>query len=193
MRGLYLLFALILISHSTSSACDETIKLGDSTYTISDEWCGKEIDTSDVPKYEDLGQIPKEFTYKESKIYITKEARDAFVEMAEAAKIDSVNLLVQSGFRSRGYQAKLVRDRLEKGKKFSTVIKYVAPPGYSEHELGNSIDLKSPGYLFSKSDAYAWLKENGEKYGFIERYPKDNDHLKSWEPWHWAYDPTILK
>lgn len=189
-KPVLLVSLLAAICMSAASACDETVKIGDSTYAIDDIWCGLRVDTTRIPVYEDLGKIPKQFCYNENKIYIRKDARDAFVAMAEAALEDSVTLLVQSGYRSAGYQASLVKKRMLTGKTFAEVIRYVAPPGYSEHELGNSIDLKAVKTQFYQSAAYAWLKEHAAQYGFIERYPKDNTTLKSWEPWHWTYIGT---
>ncbi|WP_244876743.1 M15 family metallopeptidase [Winogradskya consettensis] len=50
-----------------------------------------------------------------------------------------------------------------------------AKPGTSEHGWGMATDLDL------NSKAQAWMRENGEKYGFHENVPR--------EPWHWAYRP----
>ena len=181
---LLLLFLLIFTTHTY--ACDETIKLGDSTYTIIDEWCGLQIDTTLIPVYDDLGRISYDYTFDSSKIYIRKDARDAYEKMAEAAKKDTIDLIAQSGFRSRGYQARVIKRRMTEGKTFAQIIKFVAPPGYSTHEIGNAVDLKAFTTTFAESKAYAWLKENAHNFGFSETYPKDNNRL-AWEPWHWEY------
>lgn len=50
----------------------------------------------------------------------------------------------------------------------------VPPPGYSEHELGLSVDLADaslPDEEQASSGMYAWLAENAWRHGFIQRYP----------------------
>ena len=68
---------------------------------------------------------------------------------------------------------------------------FSADQGYSEHQLGTAIDLTTPklgnNYTsIDKSDAYAWLLENGWKFGFVESYPKNNSYYV-YEPWHWRF------
>ncbi len=48
----------------------------------------------------------------------------------------------------------------------------MAPPGTSLHRYGTELDLGPPG-------AYAWLKANARRFGFIHRY--------AWEPWHYGF------
>lgn len=140
-----------------------------------------------IPVYEDFGLISKKFCFEETKIYIRKKAQIAFEKMALAASKDSIKLIVKSGFRSVGYQKKLIKKRIEKGESFEYIITYVAPPGYSEHHTGLAVDLTTPDEKYSNSKAYLWLKKNASKFGFIESYPKGNNTLKTWEPWHWYY------
>ncbi len=45
-------------------------------------------------------------------------------------------------------------------------------PGTSLHRYGTELDLGPPG-------AYAWLKANARRFGFIHRY--------AWEPWHYGF------
>lgn len=65
--------------------------------------------------------------------------------------------------------------------------------GYSEHQLGTTIDftnLKSGSSFsdstFEKSPAFKWLSENAYKYGFELSYPKNNSYYV-YEPWHWRF------
>ena len=188
------IFLFILVSTSVVYAeCNETITIDSVKYKISKEWCGQKIDTLLIPKYEDLSLIPGKFCSKDYKIYIRAEAAKAFVEMAKAALKDSVIILAKSGFRSPSYQKQMIRKRLKEGQKFEAIIKYVAPPGYSDHSLGLALDLSTTTYPFFESKAYKWLKKHAAKYKFYEQYPKDNKTLKTWEPWHWKYDSTLSK
>lgn len=69
---------------------------------------------------------------------------------------------------------------------------FSADQGYSEHQLGTTVDLSSPtsGFVleikFEDTPAFAWLKDNAYKYGFVLSYPKGNAYYQ-YEPWHWRF------
>ncbi len=105
------------------------------------------------------------------------------------ANSDGVKLLVASGYRSFATQSSL--------KSGYTVIygtganKFSADQGYSEHQLGTTVDfttekLGSNFSTFGSDSAYQWLLENAYNYGFILSYPAKNTYYK-FEPWHWRY------
>lgn len=188
MKSFLIFLGLALFSFSANAeGCKETVKIDSVEYSINKRWCGKKIDTAIIPVYEDFGLIDKQFCFEETKIYIRKEAQIAFEKMANKAMKDSVKLIVKSGFRSIKYQKQLIRKRIKEGESFQYIITYVAPPGYSEHHTGLAVDLTAIDKKYSNSKAYAWLKENASKFGFIESYPEGNNTLKTWEPWHWYY------
>ena len=53
-----------------------------------------------------------------------------------------------------------------------------AKPGTSEHGWGMATDLDL------NSKALSWMKQNGEKYGFVNNVAREN--------WHWAYKPKSV-
>jgi len=76
-----------------------------------------------------------------------------------------------------------------------------APPGYSEHQLGTTIDFGSPElaeiigedlqfhtYFYQTSEGQ-WLLENAHRYGFTLSYPREAFDLTGfyYEPWHYRY------
>ncbi|MBR5616073.1 MAG: M15 family metallopeptidase, partial [Clostridia bacterium] len=71
----------------------------------------------------------------------------------------------------------------------------VDTPGYSEHHLGTSVDIKlysDSGVTYTLDDEpgyFAWLKENCWKYGYILRYPAEKATVTgvSYEPYHFRY------
>lgn len=68
---------------------------------------------------------------------------------------------------------------------------FSADQGYSEHQLGTTLDfstskLKTLSTQFDKTDAYTWLSGNAYKFGFILSYPKGNSYYQ-YEPWHWRF------
>ncbi len=186
MRYLFIFF-LFFSLFSLSNACDETIMIDSVEYSIDDVWCGKLIDTMLIAKYEDLSRISDSLCFKDYRIYIRTDAKIAFTKMAQAALADSVFFTAKSGFRSPSYQKQMIKRRLEEGKTFAEVIRFVAPPGYSGHSTGYSLDIATDSYPFAKSKAYEWLSVHANSFGFFETYPKGNKTLKTWEPWHWEY------
>ena len=69
--------------------------------------------------------------------------------------------------------------------------KFSADQGYSEHQLGTTVDfttmsLGTTNITFAKMPSYAWLEANAYKYGFILSYPKNNTYY-IYEPWHWRF------
>ena len=63
-------------------------------------------------------------------------------------------------------------------------------PGCSDHNLGLAVDIGTTNAsVFENSEAFAWLMEHAEDYGFVLRYPKDKVDITKvkYEPWHWRY------
>jgi len=74
----------------------------------------------------------------------------------------------------------------------------VNPPGKSEHQTGLAADIctnemvNQYGSLpeqFAQTEAYSWLYEHCDEYGFILRYPEDKEDVTgiTFEPWHYRY------
>jgi LAS superfamily LD-carboxypeptidase LdcB len=107
-----------------------------------------------------------------------------------AATQEGIPLSVLSAYRSFGTQA-----TLKAGYKVTfgagTANKFSADQGYSEHQLGSTVDFTTPTAgetltNFDKTSAYTWLTTNAYKYGFILSYPKNNTFYQ-YEPWHWRF------
>ncbi|OGD66691.1 hypothetical protein A2442_00190 [Candidatus Campbellbacteria bacterium RIFOXYC2_FULL_35_25] len=138
-----------------------------------------------------LVEIPSEYNYFEEKNYQFYDQSWPYLEkMLKAAKRDSVDLYVYSAFRSFDTQEAL------KGQ--YTVVygsgsanQFSADQGYSEHQLGTTVDLITTGISgtlsgFDGTKAYNWLLENAYKFGFVLSYPKNNAYY-IYEPWHWRF------
>ncbi len=110
--------------------------------------------------------------------------------MFDAAALENISLKVDSAYRSFGTQAVLKANyRLTYGA--GTANQFSAEQGYSEHQLGTTVDFTSDeikGALggFDTTKAYTWLTANAYKYGFILSYPKNNTYYQ-YEPWHWRF------
>ena len=75
------------------------------------------------------------------------------------------------------------------------VLSYSAEPGTSEHQTGLCVDFITSGMngsltvAFENTEAFAWLKENAYKFGYILRYPKGKEDITgyTYEPWHYRF------
>ena len=111
-------------------------------------------------------------------------------ELILEAKEDGIDLLAVSAFRSFDAQASLKSEyRFTYGA--GTANQFSADQGYSEHQLGTSLDFttKTLGANFTKfgsTDALEWLENNAHKYGFVLSYPAGNGYY-TYEPWHWRF------
>jgi LAS superfamily LD-carboxypeptidase LdcB len=110
--------------------------------------------------------------------------------MLEDALGESIEIYVMSAHRS-------FKDQQELKGQYTVVYgvgaanQFSADQGYSEHQLGTTVDLITIGLSgklqgFDRTVAYTWLLDNAYKYGFILSYPKENTYY-IFEPWHWRF------
>jgi D-alanyl-D-alanine carboxypeptidase len=123
---------------------------------------------------------------------LTPKAAAAWHAMQAAAAEQGISLLPVSGYRSIEQQVAIIERKLARGDALATILAGSAPPGYSEHHSGRAIDiatLNSPPLIdaFELTDAFAWLNENAEGFGFTLSFPRDNRYGYVFEPWHWFY------
>jgi LAS superfamily LD-carboxypeptidase LdcB len=143
-----------------------------------------------------LRELPKAITQNGNgdPEFIHREVYPFIVDMIGDAKDDDASLLVVSAFRSYDEQRALKGAySVTYGSGANT---FSADQGYSEHQLGTTVDLTTEGLGgglqgFETSPAYAWLVKNAHKYGFVLSYPKDNAFYV-FEPWHWRFVGTDL-
>lgn len=139
-----------------------------------------------------LSDIPSEYVSSaavRTPLTFHAEALPYLESMLDAAKDDRVDLQVISAYRSFGTQAQLKSSY--KVKYGSGANTFSADQGYSEHQLGTTVDLttsKIGGTFtgFDKTPAYTWLKDNAQRYGFVLSYPPGNAAYQ-FEPWHWRF------
>lgn len=164
----------------------ETIQIGETTYSIPEPWIGNRIPVPDIAP-ESFSQIPTAHTKNGSRLYIVEEAHTALVQLLEAAKADGIMLRVESGYRSPAYQKTIFARMLNAGRDFKDIIRYVAPPGYSQHALGTAVDFYPSNWRFASLPEHEWLHQHGAEFGFTETYSQYNALRYPWEAWHWNY------
>ncbi|MEH7386856.1 VanY-A/VanY-F/VanY-M family D-Ala-D-Ala carboxypeptidase [Bacillus sp. JJ1521] len=115
------------------------------------------------------------------RIYLSEDLARKFSDMMAAAGKEGVsNFFITSGFRDFDEQSKLYQ---EMGSA------YALPAGYSEHNLGLSLDVGTTQMTMAKAPEGKWIEQNAWKYGFILRYPEDKTDITGiqYEPWHIRY------
>jgi zinc D-Ala-D-Ala carboxypeptidase len=126
--------------------------------------------------------------------YLEARVYDQLETMLEDAKEDAIDIKVRSAYRSFDAQKNLKSAyTVSYGSGANT---FAADQGYSEHQLGTTVDLTSPesgNQLagFDTTKAFAWLQKHAHTYGFVLSYPKGNAYY-IYEPWHWRYVGTKL-
>jgi LAS superfamily LD-carboxypeptidase LdcB len=100
-------------------------------------------------------------------------AAESLTKMMADAEKDGVKIGITDSYRPYTEQVDLAR---RKGLYSQGGL--AAKPGTSEHGWGMAADLDL------NSKALGWMKQNGEKYGFVNNVAREN--------WHWAYKPKSV-
>lgn len=153
-----------------------------------------------LANYENI--LPEDFEVELASIDDTQQfdarAIKYLKQMINAMWDDGIkNIWVQSSYRSVERQKELydnsIQKYLKQGKTQEEAEKltdeYINKPGASDHNLGLAVDFNNVDNKFEDLDAFKWLKENAENYGFILRYPKHKEDITkiSYESWHWRF------
>ncbi|WP_026678939.1 D-Ala-D-Ala carboxypeptidase VanY [Fictibacillus gelatini] len=136
---------------------------------------------SDIVDLRNLHEWGSGYGWLHADIRLSERVAQNFAQMVHAAEKEGVNhFMINSGYRDFKEQNKLYQ---EMGPD------YALPPGYSEHNLGLSLDVGSSQMKMEKAPEGKWLRKNAWKYGFILRYPEDKTAITGiqYEPWHIRY------
>lgn len=134
--------------------------------------------------------VPEKYVMSSRTLEIHANVLPFLARMLDAMERAEVPARVVSSYRSFGYQEDLKhRHTVTYGSESANT--FVATQGYSEHQLGTTVDLSTPQLGddllgFSNTDAYAWLRKNAHTYGFVLSYPEGNQYY-AFEPWHWRF------
>jgi D-alanyl-D-alanine carboxypeptidase len=114
-------------------------------------------------------------------------------ELREAAEAAGNPVALTAAYRSYDAQAGLF-DRRVKEFGMDEALRSTARPGHSEHQLGTTVDFKTPGQpdvttAWGTSKQGAWVHDNAYRYGFVESYlvGKEDVACYKYEPWHFRY------
>ncbi|MFA5098921.1 MAG: M15 family metallopeptidase [Candidatus Paceibacterota bacterium] len=137
-----------------------------------------------------LVQIDSQYLWEKAKPQqIQGDTAPFLTNMLIMASSSGINLEIVSAYRS--FYDQLLTKTSYKVLYGSGANQFSADQGYSEHQLGTTVDLTVPklnglSLQFENDDAYAWLRGNAYKFGFVLSYPKNNSYYQ-FEPWHWRF------
>lgn len=128
---------------------------------------------------------------------IHRDMADALKQLLDAAEADGLggDIMGISCYRSIERQAAIFCNRARiAARGFAGQAFSVAPPGYSEHSTGFTIDFgsrKDPGCnleaCFATTAVGRWLSENAGRFGFEMSFPQGNAQGVTYEPWHFRW------
>ena len=153
-----------------------------------------QLDNDFYPKYLILQHVLYAENGQSYKYYVTIDVKGPLEDMFYDALDEKIVLSLVSGYRSFKRQKEIYENSIiNNGIKHTE--KYIAKPGFSEHQTGLAVDISSPSIYsklinqFGDTKEGKWLKKNCHKYGFILRYPKGKEKITgySFEPWHLRY------
>lgn len=127
---------------------------------------------------------------------IDSSCKDALQQMMDDCRAAGYVCDINNTYRSVETQQEMWDVRVKmwtgKGMTYEDAVALIgeslALPAASEHNLGLAVDI------LGTNGMYAWLEENGPKYGFIMRYPDNKMDITGiiYEPWHFRYVGTEL-
>ncbi|MBP7804815.1 MAG: M15 family metallopeptidase [Candidatus Pacebacteria bacterium] len=137
-----------------------------------------------------LSEINTHFTFAGKKLQIHSDVAPSLGRLLLDAEASGMNLRVDSAYRSFSTQATL-KSTYKVTYGAGTANAFSAEQGYSEHQLGTTVDFTTPalngGFAgFDKTIEYQWLQNNAYRYGFVISYPRGNGSYV-YEPWHWRF------
>lgn len=144
---------------------------------------------------DELVNIPPDYIYEVGKeAQFHTKAFPYLRGMIIDAQKTGIDLKIVSAYRSFGEQSVLKNGYVVSYG--SGANKFSADQGYSEHQLGTTVDfttskLGTSFTGFAKTESFGWLRANAHKYGFVLSYPENNSYYQ-FEPWHWRFVGTSL-
>jgi D-alanyl-D-alanine carboxypeptidase len=95
----------------------------------------------------------------------------AIQDAANAAKQQGIELRINSGWRSPGFQQRLFDDAVRQYGSVQIASQFVASPEVSKHVVGQAVDV-------APIDADRWLIANGAQFGLCQIYANELWHFE---------------
>jgi D-alanyl-D-alanine carboxypeptidase len=92
-------------------------------------------------------------------------------DAADTAKQQGVDMWINSGWRSTGFQQRLFDDAVRSYGSLEIARQFVASPEVSKHVVGQAVDI-------APVDADKWLIRNGAQFGLCQIYANELWHFE---------------
>lgn len=96
---------------------------------------------------------------------------DAVQRAARRAAADGIDMKITSGWRSRGFQQRLLDDGVRTYGGLDAARQFVATPEVSRHVDGEAIDI-------GPTAAAEWMIANGRQFGLCQIFANENWHFE---------------
>jgi D-alanyl-D-alanine carboxypeptidase len=129
-----------------------------------------------------------QFQVSRAGMTLRKAAVDSLNEMAAAARLDGITLVVSSAYRSYDYQEG-VYNRIVREMGQEAADRESARPGRSQHQTGLAADFGSIDDSFAVTAAGRWMTANASRFGWSLSFPDGYEAVTGyrWESWHFRY------
>jgi hypothetical protein len=96
---------------------------------------------------------------------------DAVQRAARRAATDGIEMRITSGWRSRGFQQRLLDDGVRTYGGLDAARQFVATPEVSRHVVGEAVDI-------GPTTAALWMIANGRQFGLCQIFANENWHFE---------------
>ena len=90
---------------------------------------------------------------------------------ADDAAEDGIDIGITSGWRSTGYQQRLLTEAVDRYGSVAEARRFVSPPDKSKHVIGAAVDI-------GPTDAADWMIRHGADYGLCQTYANEMWHFE---------------
>lgn len=141
----------------------------------------------------DLRQIPAQQSTGGAQ-YLRDEAATALLDMFATAAGEGFALFGASGYRSYQTQIQVFANEVANFG-LEQALRQSARPGFSEHQLGTTMDITAASVGYQLDAALGdtaegrWLADHAWEFGFVMSYPAGKEAITGYiyEPWHFRY------
>lgn len=153
-----------------------------------------ELSSQYVPEDLVVPNVKFSFEGPHEKQNLRRVAANALEELFKVADEEGITLYAVSGYRSYARQKSVYNGHVQRLGE-AEANKVSAVPGQSEHQTGLAMDVTSQSVGLALTESFGetkegkWLADNAHRFGFIIRYPKNQEDITgySYEPWHIRY------
>ena len=145
------------------------------------------------PDYRESIEIARIAVDEGFSVLLEKEAAEKYLQLKQHLSSLGIHVELLSGYRLRETQERIWNESVAAHGEAHTQ-RYVAKPGFSEHQTGLALDLTlydASGNAVADDDfeAYGKLHPHLHEFGFIVRYPAGKEDVTGYpfEPWHIRY------